>query len=130
MSANRTVLSPDVQRLVDEGYTVIIDGQYLIVDGVPYVSAPGVVSYAAIISACQEKDGIGQVNNDHTVWFTGSVPHTPQGDSLANVLVADTNQTLVAGRQALCRLSYKSDRPDTLDNFYNKMTHYVRKLQS
>jgi tRNA A37 threonylcarbamoyladenosine dehydratase len=36
----------------------------------------------------------------------------------------------VAGRQALCRLSYKSERPDTLDNFYNKLTHYVRKLQS
>ena len=130
MSESRTALSPDVQRLVDAGHTVTIDGQYLIVDKVPYVSAAGVISYAAIISAYQAKDGIAQVNGDHTVWFTGSVPCTPQGESLASVLVADTNQTLVAGRQALCRLSYKSERPDTLDNFYNKMTHYVRKLQS
>ncbi len=130
MPESRTALSPDVQRLVDAGHTVNIDGQYLIVDNVPYVSAAGVISYAAIISAYQEKDGIAQVSGDHTVWFTGSVPCTPQGESLAHVMVADTNQTLVAGRQALCRLSYKSERTDTLDNFYNKMTHYVRKLHS
>lgn len=130
MSANRTALSPDVQRLVDEGYSVILDGQYIIIDNVPYVSAAGAISYASIISAYQEKDGISHVNNDHTAWFTGSVPCTPNGDSLLSVLIADTNQTLVAGRQALCRFSYKSERPDTLDNYYNKLTHYIRKLQS
>jgi hypothetical protein len=129
MPENRTALSPDVQRLVDEGYAVSIDGQYIVVENVPYVSAADVVSYAAIISAYQEKDGIAQVI-DHTVWFTGTVPCTAKGESLAHVLVADTNPTVVAGRQALCRFSYKSERPDTLDNYYNKLTHYVRKLQS
>src|SRR5579863_2684401 len=128
MPESRTALSPDVQLLVDEGYSVTIDGQYIIVDDVPYVSAAGVISRAAIISAYQVKDGKAQVI-DHTVWFTGSVPCTPTGESLASVLVADTNQTLVAGRQALCRFSYKSERSDTLENFYNKLTHYARKLQ-
>src|SRR5207247_121173 len=36
----------------------------------------------------------------------------------------------IARRQVRCRFSYKSERPETLENFYNKMTHYVRKLQS
>lgn len=131
MPENQTVLSPDVQRLVDEGYAVsIIDGQYIIVDDVPYVSAPGVISRAALISSYQEKDGLAQVNGEHVVWFTGSVPCTPTGDSLAHILVADTNPASVAGRQATCRLSYKSERPETLANFYNKLTHYIRKLQS
>lgn len=129
MPENRTDHSPDVQRLVQEGYTVCIDGQYIILDNVPYVSAAGVISYAAIISAYQETDGVAKVI-DHTVWFTGTVPCTATGESLAHVLVADTNPTLVGGRQARCRLSYKSERPDTLDNYYNKLTHYVRKLQS
>jgi len=129
MPENPTALSPHVQRLVDEKYAVSIDGQYIVVDNVPYVSAAGVVSRAAIISAYHEKDGVENFG-DHTVWFTGSVPCTPTGQSLAHVLVADTNSTLVAGRQALCRFSYKSERSDTLDNIYNKLTHYVRKLQS
>lgn len=127
MLANQTVLNPDVQRLVDEGYAIIIDGQYIVVDNVPYVSAAGVVGYASIISAYDVEKG---VNNDHTVWFTGSVPCAPTGESLAHVLVADTNPCVVAGRQVQCRFSYKSERPDTLENFYNKLTHYVRKLQS
>jgi tRNA A37 threonylcarbamoyladenosine dehydratase len=89
-----------------------------------------VVSRAEIISAYPQTDGKASVNGDHTVWFTGTVPCTPTGESLAHIMVADTNETLVAGRKALCRFSYKSERPDTLDNFYNKLTHYVRKLQS
>lgn len=129
MPESRTALSPHVQRLVDEKYAVTIDGQYIIVDNVPYVSAAGVISRAAIISAYHEKDGVAEFG-DHTVLFTGSVPCTPTGQSLAHVLVADTNPTVAAGRQALCRFSYKSERSDTLDNIYNKLTHYIRKLQS
>lgn len=131
MPENQTVLSPDVRRLVDEGYEVsIVDSCYIVVDNVPYVSAAGVISYASIISAYKESEGVAQVNNDHTVWFTGTVPCLPNGDSLASVLVADTNSVTVAGKQALCRLSYKSERAETLANFYNKLTHYIRKLQS
>ncbi|MDA8105450.1 MAG: ThiF family adenylyltransferase [Nitrospiraceae bacterium] len=129
MPENRIALSPHVQRLVDEKYAVSIEGEYIVVDNVPYVSAAGVISRAAIISAYYEKDGVAQFG-DHTVLFTGSVPCTPAGESLAHVLVADTNPVAVAGRQALCRFSYKSERADTLDNIYNKLTHYIRKLQS
>lgn len=41
----------DVQRLVDDGLTVIIEGQYIIIDKVPYVAAGPVLSWGAIISA-------------------------------------------------------------------------------
>jgi hypothetical protein len=130
MPENPTAPSWDVQRLVDEGYVVAVEGQYLIVDNVPYVSASGVISYGAIISDYEQKDGNPLVNGRHVVWFTGTVPCTPEGQSLQHVLCADTDAAVIAGRQVRCRLSYKSERPETLENFYNKMTHYVRKLQS
>jgi hypothetical protein len=129
MPESQTALSPHVQRLVDEKYAVSIHGQYIIVDNVPYVSAAGVVNRAAIISAYHHKDGVESFG-DHTVLFTGTVPCTASGESLAHVLVADTNPTEIAGRNVLCRFSYKSERADTLDNIYNKLTHYIRKLQS
>lgn len=129
MPANPTGRSPDVQQLVAEGYAVTIDGDYLIVDDVPYVAQGRGVQRAALISAYVETDGIADVKGDHTVWFTGSVPHTAKGESLELVMVADTNPATVAGRQALCRFSYKSERPETLKDFHAKLTHYIRKLQ-
>src|SRR5258706_6604379 len=104
MPESPIVLSPHIQRLVDEKYSVSIDGQYIIVDNVPYVSAAGVISRASMISAYHEKDGVANFG-DHTVLFTGTVPCTSTGESLAHVLIADTNPTVVAGRQALCRFS-------------------------
>jgi len=129
MPENPIALSPHVQRLINEKYAVSIEGQYIVVDNVPYVSAAGVISRAAIISAYHEKDGVEEFGN-HAVWFTGSVPCTAKGDSLAHIMVANTSHITVAGRQVLCMLSYKSERTDMMENIYNKLTHYIRKLQS
>ncbi|AHX12012.1 hypothetical protein CH75_24005 [Dyella jiangningensis] len=129
MLENPTARDPAVQQLVDEGYTVQIEDRYLIVEHVPYVSAAGVVSRGALISAFREEEGRCMLDNDHTVWFTGTVPCGPDGRSLANTMVADANSLTVAGRQAQCRLSNKPDPiGNLLDNIYNKMTHYIRKL--
>ena len=130
MPESPTGRSPDVQQLVAEGYTVTIDGDYLIVDNVPYVAEGAVVQRGALISSYVEKDGVSDTKGDHTVWFTGSVPHTAKGESLEQAMVADKNPTVVAGRQVLCRFSYKSERPETLKDFHAKLTHYIRKLQS
>lgn len=129
MPENPTAPSPHVQRLIAEKYTVTLHGQYIIVDNVPYVSAPSVISRAAVISAYYIENGKEHFG-DHTVWFTGTAPCTPTGESLAHVLIVDQNRSEIAGREVLCRLSYKSERADTLENIYNKLTHYIRKLQS
>jgi len=129
MPENPTALSPHVQRLIDEKYIVTLYGQYIIIDNVPYVSSPGEISRAAIISPYYVENGKEHFG-DHTVWFTGTVPCTPSGESLVHVLIADQNRTEVAGRQVLCRFSYKSERADTLDNIYSKLMHNIRKLQS
>jgi hypothetical protein len=50
MPESPTAPSPHVQRLIDEKYNIIVDGQYIVVDEVPHVSAAGVISRAAIIS--------------------------------------------------------------------------------
>lgn len=130
MPANPTARSKDVQRLVDEGYQITIDGQYLIVDNVPYVPTAGQIGRGALISQYTEIDGVGRVG-DHTVWFTGSVPCQADGSSLANVMICESSQQTIAERQVLCRFSNKPDPiGDMLDNFYNKMIHYIRKLTS
>lgn len=133
MLANRIAPNPDVQALIDDGYSVVIvDDRYLIVENVPYCPSEGKVAYGDIISPFSMVNGISQLNNDHTVWFTGTVPHTAQGRSLQDALVADTSEALIAERKVRCRLSNKPDRAEDLaqllQSYYVKMRHYVNKL--
>ncbi len=118
---------PDVQRLVDENYKVSIEDNYLVIEDVPYVNADQQVARGALICAYSEQEV--RVTGDHTVYFTGTVPHRDDGKSLVDVLVADTNELAAAGRKVLCRLSNKPEDPESvMANYYNKMTHYVGKL--
>lgn len=133
MLANPTAPNADVQALIDDGYSVVIvDDRYLIVENVPYCPAAGKIAYGDIISPYSVINGVSQLNGDHTVWFTGSIPHSAQGASLRDALVADATETLVAGRKALCRLSNKPDKAadlaQLLQSFRVKMRHYVNKL--
>jgi molybdopterin/thiamine biosynthesis adenylyltransferase len=133
MLANPTAPNADVQALIDDGYSVVIvDDRYLIVENVPYCPAAGKIAYGDIISPYSVVNGVSQLNGDHTVWFTGSIPHSAQGASLRDALVADATETLVAGRKALCRLSNKpekaADLAQLLQSFHVKMRHYVNKL--
>jgi hypothetical protein len=131
MPESPTAPSPDVQRLIDEGYAVSIDNGYLIVDNVPYVLSANTIGRGALICAYSQQNGLPQVNGDHTVWFTGSAPCQADGTSLENVLIADKTAQTIAGRQVLCRLSNKPNNlEEMLANFYNKLIHYIRKLTS
>ncbi len=131
MSANPIAPSPDVQRLIDEEYAVTIQDGYLIVDNVPYIPRTNTIDRGALICAYVEINGVPQVKEDHTVWFTGSVPCQADGTSLENVLVADKSVQTIAGRQVQCRLSnMPADLAEMLADFYNKLIHYIRKLTS
>jgi hypothetical protein len=131
MPANPTARDPRVQRLVEDGYAVVIEGNHLIVEGVPYVASAGIVAYGDLISAYEEVEGIGRFGSDHTVRFTGSVPCAADGKPLNAEMVADTDKVTLAGRLTYCRLSNKPDPiGDMLENIYTKMTHYIRKLTS
>lgn len=128
MPENQTDLSPSVRKLQDEQYRVRLLEQYIIVENVPYVNESREIARGAIISPYHNKDG-KEVFGDHTVWFTGSIPHTNDGKSLRDVLIADTNAQIIAGEKVLCRFSNKSKKKDMLANIYNKLTHYTKKLE-
>lgn len=129
MQANQTDLSPHVKRLIEENYTVHIVDDFIIVDNVPYLSSPGVISKASIISSYNYKNGT-ETFGDHTVWFTGTPPCDQHGNSLHNAMIASIGKMNVANRDVNCHFSYKSERPEVLQNIYNKLMHYIRKLYS
>ena len=135
MPENPIALDPDVQRLLDAGYRLTIQGDYLIIDNVPYVSSCGVVSYGALISAYTYVNGVCSTG-DHTVCFTGSMPCRSDGTSLEEAMHAGARLNApesIAGRTALCRFSnYPSVevQAEMRTNIFIKMQHYIRKLES
>jgi hypothetical protein len=129
MPENPTVLRPDLQRLVDEGYVITDQGAYLILDNVPYVTQARLIERGALICAYDEKQV--RVTGDHTVYFTGPVPFRDDQTSLVPAMMADETVQSIAGRTVQCRLSNKPDDVELmLANYYNKLTHYVRKISS
>lgn len=134
MLANPTALNQDIQRLLDAEYQVTIEGNYLIVDNVPYVSSERKVCRGALISAYTFANGATDTG-DHTVWFTGSMPYMADGTSLENAIHAGgamPGPETVAGRTVFCRFSNYPD-PETQalmrTDAFVKMTHYIRKLE-
>jgi hypothetical protein len=105
MLANPTALNQDIQRLLDAEYQVTIEGNHLIVDNVPYISSERRVCRGALISAYSVVNGTTSTG-DHTVWFTGSMPHRADGTSRVGAIhIAGgfAGPQIVAGRTVFCQ---------------------------
>ena len=133
MLANRTAPNSDLQRLVDDGYDISVEAGYLIVHGIPYVTKDRTIDYGALLTAYSEADGVPVPFSDHTVSFTGTVPHRDDGSSLQQAMVATIHPVpqKMAGRDVWCYMSNKPEPiGDMLSSYYNKMTHYIKKLET
>lgn len=131
MLVNQIAPNADLQRLVDSGFHVSLEGQHLIVHCVPYVTKDRKVAHCSLISTYAEHEAAAGHINDHTVYVVGEIPCRDDGTSLEAAMVANANKQIIAGRTARCQLSYKTEPLSAmLANYYSKMTHYVRKLGS
>jgi len=116
----------DIIRLKNE-YDVELVGDCLLIKGVYYVDEAGAVQEGTLVSK-YNRTGPGR---DHKVWLTGT-PCDSQGRPLVKAMVHPFKvPQKMAGLSVTCMLSYKPDPIGTmLDDYYNKMTHYIRKITS
>src|SRR5678815_4014380 len=76
----------DIRRLVDKGYAVAFDSNnYLVVRDVPYLDAERKLQWGAIVTKFVDegKNRIAQEN--HQIFFAGSVPHGLDGKPIRNL---------------------------------------------
>ena len=71
--------SPDLLRLRAEGFNVRLVDANVVVDDVPYLDGGGQLRRGALISALALRDDEPVAPDDHTVLFTGEMPHDAQG---------------------------------------------------
>ncbi|MFL5786795.1 MAG: ThiF family adenylyltransferase [Flavisolibacter sp.] len=126
--------SPDLNKLWEEGYTLVIkDNKYLLIHNIPYYSTAKQVKKDGILVMPMELAGDKTVNplEDHSSYFIGDRPADENGDSFAHI-IGDQTQDLAPDIRVNFRFSSKPrDRKDAkYTDYYDKITRYVTLLMS
>lgn len=123
--------SPDLARLLHEGFNVeVVDGPYLIIHRLPYVSPSKVIEYGSLVCALSlvSPARAGQPS-DHTVYFCGEFPCDTTGRALTGLVNNSTRLELKPGLFVDHYLSSKPSSGIYLD-YYEKMATYAKIIGS
>jgi ThiF family len=114
---------PDLSRLLDDGYNVVVQAGHLIVRHIPYVTEArnveyGFLAYPVTVSGDRIVSG-----TDHRIWFGGSAPCDQNGRNLT--IATPEARAIADGLQASFMLSSKP-APAGYPDEYSKVTAYTR----
>ena len=90
MSNSLISRSADLTALETAGYSLEVRGAYLLVRGIPYILSDGGIKSADIVTNLDVTGAVGEEvttpPGDHTVWWTGGIPHTAGGENMKEYL--------------------------------------------
>lgn len=121
--------NPDIQRLVDKGYAVAFDSNYLVVRDIPYLDAAGELKTGAIVATLVYRDNNEVAyQDDHQIYFAGGAPHQVDGtpvpklsDRAVTLALSESCKDVVVER----RFSNKLKGTDAYVDFFEKIESYV-----
>lgn len=128
MCASRLVRnSPDLQRLVDEGFTVrIVDG-YVVVDDIPYVDATREVRWGSFICPLDLTGDRTAKPSNHVMAFVGAAPCNREGGEISPGFAnPGLTSGWAAGPERTPSVGFsQKPRPDGYADFHEKVTTYA-----
>lgn len=114
----------DIKRLVDKGYALRIDGAHLVVRDIPYLDSQKVLQFGSIVSKLMFIDKVRVKQDDHQVYFAGSVPYGLNGQPIPNL--GGGPATMVLSKADVVVQRSFSNKPATgFSNLFEKIDHYV-----
>jgi len=124
MSLPRLVRSsPDLTRLVNEGYAVRIRSGHLVIEDVPFVTAAGGIVRGSLVCPLDMQGERTGRPSTHVMWFS-HIPHSKDGAELTDLIHDRTPQALAPGVEVACSSSQKAHGRD-YDNYYDKVIAYA-----
>lgn len=118
----------DLRRLVEKGYAVAFDGGYLVVRDIPYLDSEKLLKWGGIVSKLVFVDKEKVSQEDHQIFFAGSVPHSITGTPIPNLGGGATTLALSeACKDVVVQRSF-SNKPKATGkfaDFFEKMESYV-----
>ena len=114
--------SPDLKRLVEDGYELEVRSGHLLLHHVPYVSADRRVKFGILVSELNMA-GEGTITpSTHVAMFVGEMPCDERGNRLESIFHSDARQDLGGG--LVINFSFSSKPPEGYSDYYHKMTTY------
>lgn len=95
MSHRLISLNQDIKRLRDEGFSVDIRGNYLVVHRFPYVDSQGQVRFGTFVSELSRQGEEIRPPESHVAMFAGEHPCRSDGTPLEKIRHASSRQTLL-----------------------------------
>ncbi len=120
--------SPDLFKLVEEGYDIEIRDSNLLVHHVPYVTSNGAVDFCILVSELTTKGDQTVTPGRHEVWVVGDIPHDHLGKKVS-IIVDENRVNYGDALTATCRLSGKPGGRPPVD-YHQKISNYVKILGS
>lgn len=122
--------SPDLKRLLNEGYNIEVNGGHLLVHQIPYVDSKCEIKYGTIVTVLNlAAPGKTGVPPDHTVYFCGETPCDFKGNELSAIINNSQANQLT---EAIFINHYFSSKPSggNYPDYYEKINTYAEILSS
>ncbi len=118
----------DLRRLLEKGYAVAVDSNHLVVRDIPYLDGEGGLQWGAIVAKLEFIDKVRVTQDDHQVYFAGSVPHGLDGNPIPNLAGGPTNIALSEACSDVVVQRSFSNKPKAtgrFEDFFHKIESYV-----
>ena len=118
----------DIRRLVEKGYAVAFDSNCLVIRDIPYLDSNKKLRIGAIVAKLVFIDQKRVEQDDHQVYFAGSVPHGINGSPVPNLGGGPTTIALTeACHDAVVERSFSNKPRATgkFQDFYEKIESYA-----
>ncbi|MDF1817052.1 MAG: ThiF family adenylyltransferase [Immundisolibacteraceae bacterium] len=118
----------DLQRLIEKGYAVAFDTNCLVIRDIPYLDDRLEKQIGAIVVKLTFIDNIRFEQEDHQIYFAGSVPHNLDGKPIPNL---GGNAHTISLSEACCDVVVQrsfSNKPKSAkkyDDHFHKIETYV-----
>jgi hypothetical protein len=116
--------SPDLKRLRDNGYDVLIKAGHLVVRSVPYVDSNCDIQYGLLVSELTLAGDVTARPSDHVAMFSGAAPCDRHGNVLSKILNSSERREL--GDGLVVHHTFSSKPSVGYADYYDKMTTYIR----
>jgi len=88
--------NPDLQRLLEKGYALAVDSNYLVVRDIPYLDATRQLRWGAIVAKLVFENDVIVRPEDHQVFFAGPRPYGLDGQVVRGLGGGDAQLALSA----------------------------------
>ncbi len=118
----------DIRRLVEKGYAVDFDSNYLVIRDVPYLDSERQLQIGAIVAKLVFIDQDHVRQDDHQIFFAGSFPCNLDGKPIPNLGGGPTQLALSEACSDVVVQRSFSNKPipaGTFKDFFEKIDSYV-----